>query len=264
MRELEDLLNVMARLRDPGDGCPWDLAQTYASIVPHTIEEAYEVADTIERGDLDDLCDELGDLLFQVVFYARIASEEGRFDFRDVVEGISTKMIRRHPHVFSDTRYENVEEQSRAWEHIKAREKVDRGRKGEGALAGVGDFFPALTHAVKLQRKASREGFDWSEPAPVLDKIEEELSELRDELRAQPDQERVAAELGDLLFTCVNAARHLDVDPEQALRSANRRFEERFRRIEDNLGERGAAVRETGQAELEILWEKAKREIDSE
>ena len=264
MREIKDLLDVMARLRDPDVGCPWDSAQTYASIVPHTIEEAYEVADAIERGDLDDLCDELGDLLFQVVFYARIASEEGRFDFRDVVEGISTKMIRRHPHVFSNASYENVEEQSRAWEHIKGREKVERGRKEDGALAGIENSLPALTRAVKLQRKASREGFDWPEVAPVLDKIAEELSELREELHALPDRKRVAAELGDLLFTCVNAARHLDVDPEQALRGANRRFEQRFREIETILGKGGKAVREMGQAELEVLWEEVKREIDPE
>ena len=263
-RDVADLLEIVSRLRDPDGGCPWDLAQSYATIVPHTIEEAHEVAEVIERGQWDELPDELGDLLFQVVFYAQIASEEERFDFTDVVDAIATKMIRRHPHVFSDVQYENLDEQSAAWERIKAREKAVEGDQLSGALQGVGQSLPALTRALKLQRKASRVGFDWSRPEPVLDKVEEELGELREALGAASCRQRLSHELGDLLFACVNAARHLEVDPEQALRAANRRFENRFQRIESMLRERGTTVSETDLKELDALWERAKKDIDAE
>lgn len=262
-RDIADLLEIVSRLRNPDGGCPWDLAQSYATIVPHTIEEAYEVAEAIERGDWDELPDELGDLLFQVVFYAQIASEEERFDFADVVDAIATKMIRRHPHVFSDVQYENLAEQSAAWERIKAGEKAVGGDHPSGALEGVGRSLPALNRALKLQRKASRVGFDWTRPEPVLDKVEEELGELREELDAVGSRGRLVHEIGDLLFACVNAARHLGVDPEQALRGANRRFESRFQRIEAMLGERGMTVSETALQELDTLWERAKRDIDA-
>jgi len=264
MGDIRDLLDVMARLRDPEGGCPWDLAQSYATIVPHTIEEAHEVAEAIEREDFDGLRDELGDLLFQVVFYAEIAREEGRFDFSDVVDAIATKMVRRHPHVFADVRYENIDEQSAAWERIKAQEKAEDGDTPTSVLHGVLKSLPALSRALKLQRKASRVGFDWSTPDPVLNKIGEELAELREELHGGGDRERLDAELGDLLFACVNAARHLQVDPEQALRGANRRFEDRFHRIETMLGELGRSVQETDLEELDALWERAKKEIGAE
>jgi MazG family protein len=260
MREMTDLLELMARLRDPEHGCPWDRAQTYATIVPHTIEEAYEVADAIARADWAELRDELGDLLFQVVFYAQIAREEGRFDFAAVARGIVEKMTRRHPHVFGDEKYADAAEQTAAWERIKAAEKTAR---PAGTLDGVPLALPGLTRAVKLQKKASKVGFDWGAVEPVLAKIEEEIAEIRHEIASAAPVERVADELGDVLFAVANLARHLQIDPEAALRGTNAKFERRFRRIEQWLAEDGRTPTDSTLAEMDALWERAKDRADS-
>lgn len=257
MREMTELLELMARLRDPERGCPWDREQTYATIVPHTIEEAYEVADAIAREDWDEFKAELGDLLFQVVFYAQIAREEGRFDFADVARGIVEKMTRRHPHVFGDERYADATEQTAAWERIKASEKVGQ---TAGALDGIPLALPALTRAVKLQKKASKVGFDWGAAEPVLAKIEEEIAEIRHEIAVQATPERLTDELGDVLFAVANLARHLKLDPEAALRGTNAKFERRFRRIEAWLAEEGRAPADSTLAEMDALWERTKLE----
>jgi MazG family protein len=254
---LDALLAVMARLRDPQTGCPWDREQSYASIVPYTIEEAYEVADAITREDWPELRDELGDLLFQVVFYAQIAREEGRFDFNDVARGIVEKMIRRHPHVFADAHYANAAEQTAAWERLKAAEKAE---PPAGTLAGIPLALPALTRAVKLQKKASKVGFDWGALEPILAKIEEEIGEIRHEIITQAPKERLADELGDVLFAVANLARHLQLDPEAALRGTNAKFERRFRQIEQWLAEQGRTPVESTLEEMDDLWERAKRE----
>lgn len=257
MREMTELLEVMARLRDPDNGCPWDREQTYATIVPHTIEEAYEVADAIARADWTEFQSELGDLLFQVVFYAQIAREEGRFDFADVARGIVEKMTRRHPHVFGDERYADAAEQTAAWERIKAAEKPDQ---PAGTLAGIPLALPALTRAVKLQRKASKVGFDWGAVEPILAKIQEEIAEIRHEIASDAPPERLADELGDVLFAVANLARHLKLDPETALRGTNAKFERRFRQIEIWLAEAGRVPAESTLAEMDALWDRAKAE----
>jgi MazG family protein len=260
LTELEQLLQLMARLRDPERGCPWDRQQTYATIVPHTIEEAYEVADAIAREDWTELRSELGDLLFQVVFYAQIAREEGRFDFADVARGIVEKMIRRHPHVFGDERYANAAEQTAAWEQIKSAEKAEASQAPAGVLDGIPLALPALTRAAKLQKKAARVGFDWGAVEPVLAKIEEEIGEIRHEIATQAPPERLADELGDVLFAVANLARHLKIDPEAALRGTNAKFERRFRQIEHGLAEDGRTPMESTLAEMDALWDQAKRE----
>ncbi|MCC7412922.1 MAG: nucleoside triphosphate pyrophosphohydrolase [Gammaproteobacteria bacterium] len=255
------LLDIMARLRDPRDGCPWDREQTLLSIVPHTLEEAYEVADAIERGDHADLVDELGDLLFQIVFYARIAEEQGLFAFADVAAAIADKLERRHPHVFADARVADAAAQSAAWEAHKQREREARAGNGApGTLAGIGRALPALTRAVKLQRRAARVGFDWAHIEPVWCKVEEELAELR-AAAADParDPRRVEDEMGDVLFACVNLARHAGVDPEGALRRTNTKFEQRFGYIEARLRDAGVRIEDAGAEQMELLWEEAKR-----
>lgn len=254
---LDALLAVMERLRDPQTGCPWDREQTYATIVPYTIEEAYEVADAIAREDWLELRDELGDLLFQVVFYAQIAREEGRFDFNDVARGIVEKMTRRHPHVFADAHYADAAEQTAAWERLKAAEKP---AAPAGTLEGIPLALPALTRAVKLQKKASKVGFDWGALEPILAKIEEEIGEIRHEITTQAPAERLADELGDVLFAVANLARHLKLDPEAALRGTNAKFERRFRQIEYWLAEQGRTPAESTLEEMDGLWERAKRE----
>ena len=251
------LLDIMAALRTPQTGCPRDLAQNFATIAPYTLEEAYEVADAIARNDLADLKEELGNLLLQVVFHARMAEEQGAFDFGDVVETITGKLIRRHPHVFGDERSDNPRAVEGLWERIKAKEKAARGRSEDnGALAGVPMALPALTRALKLQAKASKVGFDWNDPRAVLRKIREEADEI--EAALDGDQADAAAEVGDLLFAAVNLARHLHADPEALLRQTNWKFERRFAAIERALAARGKSPHGATLAEMDALWDQAK------
>jgi ATP diphosphatase len=255
-RDIARLVEIMAALRAPGSGCPWDLEQSFETIAPYTLEEAYEVADAIARGDLHDLKDELGDLLLQVVYHARMAQEEGAFDFGDVVEGITAKLIRRHPHVFAGEQGRTVEAVKGLWERIKAEERTERGNVAEsGALAGVPVALPALTRALKLQQKAARVGFDWNDPRAVLAKIREEADEIEAELDAR---EAAAAEVGDLLFGVVNLARHLGADPEGLMRATNAKFERRFATIEKALAARGKRPQEATLEEMDALWDAAK------
>jgi ATP diphosphatase len=255
-RGIDRLLAIMGRLRAPVGGCPWDVAQDFGTIAPYTIEEAYEVADAIERDDMSALRDELGDLLFQVVFHGRMAEERGLFDFDGIAAGCADKMIRRHPHVFgNESGIVTAEDQTIAWEAMKAAERA--GKADVGVLAGVATGLPALTRAVKIQARAARVGFDWTSAPPILDKIEEEIGELRAELTETPDQARVEDELGDLLFALANLARRLEIDPERALRRATGKFERRFAHMEQGAGPDGLAGRDP--AALEKLWESAKR-----
>jgi MazG family protein len=257
---IEELLAVMRRLRDPERGCPWDIEQTFASIAPFTIEEAFEVADAVARGDLEDLEGELGDLLLQVVYHAQMADEAGAFDFQDVVRGIVDKMIERHPHVFGNDRVSGTPELHVRWEERKAAERA-RKASTRGAdpslLADVPVALPALTRAVKLGKRAARVRFDWPEPEPVLAKLHEELTELA-EARRSGDADAVRHEVGDILFTVANLARHLGVDAETALREANQRFETRFRAMEAEATKRGGTLSDRSAEELEAAWERAK------
>lgn len=265
-RNIEKLLEIMRRLRDKDSGCPWDIEQTFETIAPYTLEEAYEVADAIARGDLGHLREELGDLLLQVVYHAQMAEEQGSFDFGDVVEGITEKMIRRHPHVFGDEAARSAGVAKGFWEEVKAAEKAARLNAGPGApggaareslLADVPLALPALTRAVKLQNKAARVGFDWPGLGPVLDKLKEELTEL-DEAIAADEKDKIAEEFGDLLFVVANVARHLGIDPESALRAANGKFVRRFRYIEQELANRGKRPSESTLDEMDALWDEAK------
>jgi MazG family protein len=255
--QIERLLAIMSRLRDPTGGCPWDREQTWQSISPHTLEEAYELADAIERDEPAAVRDELGDLLFQVVFQAQIAREQGLFDFEDVAAGIGDKLERRHPHVFGDQRIASSQQQSRAWEAHKAAERRERG-DGAGVLDGVARALPALSRAAKLGRRAAAVGFDWQSAGAVLDKVDEEVAESRHAL-AQDDAAKLREELGDLLFAVAQAARYCGVDPEEALRRANDKFERRFRHIEAGLASRGLSPEQVGIDELEALWIEAKQ-----
>ncbi|MNF26477.1 ATP diphosphatase [Pseudomonas linyingensis] len=267
--QLDDLLHLMARLRDPQHGCPWDLQQDYASIVPHTLEEAYEVADAIERGDFAHLPGELGDLLFQVVYYSQLGREEGRFDFAAVVDGITAKLIRRHPHVFPDgdlygaADLPKLDEAAikRRWEEIKAEERAAKAPAPQqlSLLDDIPHALPALSRAAKLQKRAAQVGFDWPAPLPVLDKLQEELDEVL-EAMAEGDQEHIAEEVGDLLFVAVNLARHLKVEPEAALRAANQKFERRFQFIEQALRADSRRMEDCTLEQLDALWGEAKRE----
>jgi MazG family protein len=254
---IERLLAIMARLRDPARGCPWDLQQDFRSIAPHTLEEAYEVADAIEQGDLPKLRDELGDLLFQVAFHAQLASERGAFGFDDVVDAICDKLTRRHPHVFGDAVVDGAAGQAEAWERMKREERAARG--DAGALADVPMALPALSRARKLGARASQAGFDWPNATGPRAKIDEELAEL-DAVRDGPDAALREAELGDLLFSVVNLARHLDLDPEAALRRANDRFARRYRHVERELGRRGELPGTATPELLDRLWASAKSE----
>ncbi|MEE3627324.1 nucleoside triphosphate pyrophosphohydrolase [Nitrospirillum sp. BR 11752] len=261
---IDRLLAIMAKLRDPNGGCPWDLEQDFPTIAPHTIEEAYEVADAIEQGDMPALKEELGDLLFQVVFYAQMASERGLWNFNDITTALSDKMVRRHPHVFSEQvgAVADATDQVKNWEAQKAGERAAKaaasGAKAS-ALDGVISGLPALTRAVKLQKRAARVGFDWTQAKEILDKIEEEIGELRAEMEhAVPEKARMQDELGDLVFALANLARHIDVDPETALRGTNAKFERRFRQIEAWLAEGGRGPTDATLDEMEALWQKAK------
>lgn len=256
-RSIDRLLSIMDRLRAPQGGCPWDLQQSFTTIAPHTIEEAYEVVEAIESGDRAALKDELGDLLFQVVFYARLGKEEGCFDFAAIADAIADKMLRRHPHVFGDADIKDAASQTAAWEATKAAERADQAKTG--ALDGVSTALPALTRALKLQNRAGRVGFDWPEAVQVLDKIEEEIGEVRAEIDQSAPHERLEDEVGDLLFACVNLARKLKIDPETALRRGNAKFERRFRAIEAALAADGRKPEQSSLDEMEALWIKAKQ-----
>lgn len=258
--DLPRLLEVMARLRDPAGGCPWDREQSFRTIAPYTIEEAYEVAEACERGDTAALKDELGDLLFQVVFHARMAEEDGLFAFNDVARAITQKMLRRHPHVFGDAMIADAAAQTAAWEEHKAAERARAAPAGgpASALDGVGTGFPALTRALKLQGRAARVGFDWPDVPPIFDKINEEIGELRQEIASDAAPARLEDEIGDLLFAVVNLARRLAVDPEQALRGTCRKFERRVRHMEAVLARDGSSLSDRNLAELEALWQRAK------
>jgi ATP diphosphatase len=257
-RDIALLLQIMAALRHPESGCPWDLQQDFASIAPYTIEEAYEVADAIERGDLDHLKDELGDLLLQVVFHARMAEERGAFDFGAVIEAITSKLLRRHPHVFGDLGRYSPAEVERLWARIKEEERRAQGvRPAPSLLADVPVALPALTRALKLQAQASTVGFDWNDPRAVLAKIREEADEIERALD-RDDQGEIASEVGDLLFAVVNLARHAGADPEAVLRQTNGKFERRFRFIEDRLAQQGRAPAEASLEEMDHLWDEAK------
>jgi ATP diphosphatase len=262
-RDIARLIEIMAALRTPGSGCPWDLEQSFETIAPYTLEEAYEVADAIARGNLGDLKDELGDLLLQVVFHARMAEEQGAFDFGAVVDAITTKLIRRHPHVFADANGRTAQAVKGMWEGIKAQERADRGEAAPAsALDGVPVALPALTRALKLQDKAGRVGFDWNDPRAVLAKIREEADEIEAELDKPDmvDKSKVAAEVGDLLFAVVNLARHLGADPEGILRATNLKFERRFGSIERALAAEGKTPKDATLAEMDALWDAAKAE----
>ncbi len=267
IRPMDRLIEIMATLRSPDGGCPWDVEQTFATIAPHTIEEAYEVADAIEQNDMDALKDELGDLLFQSVFHAQMARELGAFDFDDVVNGVVEKMIRRHPHVFGEQSILSADQQIAAWETIKAAERAEKSA-GEhtadsSALSGVIGGLPALTRAEKLQKRAARVGFDWPDALPVLDKLREETAELQTEIDTNGSAGRLADELGDLLFVCVNLGRKLGIDAETALRGANTKFEKRFRHMETALRDQGHHLQDLDLDSLEAGWQEAKKDLAS-
>jgi nucleoside triphosphate diphosphatase len=256
--DITRLLDIMATLRNPDGGCPWDVEQTFASIAPYTIEEAYEVTDAIEHGDMNALCDELGDLLFQVVFHAQMAKEQGSFQFSDVVTAVSDKMVRRHPHVFADAEINNADAQTSAWEEMKAAERLQSVHKDDpSVLAGVPVALPALTRAEKLQKRAARIGFDWPTPERIMDKVHEEVAEVEHELANEGGKERLTDEIGDLLFVCVNLARKLGIDAETALRGANGKFERRFRAMETEFSNDGEPVKASLE-EMEAGWEAVK------
>ncbi|PDT07911.1 nucleoside triphosphate pyrophosphohydrolase [Rhizobium sp. M1] len=266
-KDISRLIEIMAALRHPETGCPWDIEQNFQTIKPYTIEEAYEVSDAIERGDMDDLCDELGDLLLQVVFHARMAEEAGEFSFGDVVNAITTKMIRRHPHVFARSAADTPDAVKIQWDEIKQAEKRERAERRSrrgitedfkgGFLGSVQRSFPALTEALKLQERAAKVGFDWSAPEPILDKIEEEIDELRVALR-DGDRAKVSDELGDLIFAVVNIGRHVKADPEQSLRGTNTKFRRRFNHIEQVLDAEGETLEAASLERMEEIWQAAK------
>ena len=254
-RKIDALIEVMARLRSPEGGCPWDLEQNFQTIAPYTIEEAYEVADAIERGDMKGLKEELGDLLFQSVFHAQMAKEAGLFTFGDVAQAIADKMIRRHPHVFGDVDMRSADEQTAAWEVQKAEERKAKGK--DGLLDDVPAGLPGMTRAVKLQKRAGRVGFDWPDARSVLDKIAEETEELKEALD-EGEKDHIEEEFGDLLFVLANLSRHLDIDPESALRRANEKFIRRFKHIEKTFAERGDSLTDASLDEMEAVWDEAK------
>ncbi|MBD9455213.1 nucleoside triphosphate pyrophosphohydrolase [Rhizobium sp. RHZ02] len=266
-KDISRLIEIMAALRNPATGCPWDIVQTFETIKPYTIEEAYEVSDAIERNDMDDLCEELGDLLLQVVFHARMAEEAGEFSFGDVVEAITRKMIRRHPHVFARSDADTPDAVKKQWDDIKQAEKRERAERRAkrgvsedfkaGFLGSVQRSFPALTEALKLQERAAKVGFDWSTPEPILDKIEEEIGELRVAL-AEGDQAKVSDELGDLIFAVVNIGRHVKADPEDSLRGTNTKFRRRFIHIEAVLDAEGETLDAASLERMEEIWQAAK------
>ncbi|MCG6970337.1 MAG: nucleoside triphosphate pyrophosphohydrolase [Gammaproteobacteria bacterium] len=259
MSDISQLLSIMQRLRDPQTGCPWDVQQNFHTIAPYTVEEAYEVADAIERNDMQELPQELGDLLFQVVFHAQMGEEQGLFRFDDVVTAISEKLIRRHPHVFGDAAIHSAEEQTLAWEEHKALER-QQSEKYTSVLDGIAKTLPGVTRAAKLQKRAAKVGFDWHTIEPIFDKLTEETDELKAELAANAQWERLEDEIGDMLFTVVNIARHADIDPELAIRRANAKFEARFKNMEDAIERAGQSFKELSTDDLESYWQLAKQD----
>lgn len=257
MSDISKLLSIMRQLRDPQNGCPWDIEQNFHTIAPYTVEEAYEVADAIERNDMAELSQELGDLLFQVVFHAQMAEEQGLFGFDDIVAAISDKLIRRHPHVFGDAAIGSAEEQTLAWEEHKARER-QQSDKYQSVLDGVAKTLPGLTRAAKLQKRAAKVGFDWQQIAPIFHKLVEETDELKAELDKNAHWARIEDEIGDMLFTVVNLARHTAIDPELAIRRANAKFETRFKAMETAMESDGVRFEDLSVDEMESYWQKAK------
>jgi len=263
-RQIDSLLEIMAALRDPEKGCPWDIEQTFKTISAYTIEEAYEVADAIERKDMHDLKDELGDLLFQVVFHAQMAKEQGEFGFDDVVTAISDKLVRRHPHVFGEDKTRDKQALNEAWEKHKKDERHAKQHQQKSVLDGIASSMPALRWSSKLQKRAAHHGFDWEDVAPVFDKLQEEIGELKAEIVHENNQVRIADELGDILFACVNLSRHLGVNPEQALRDSNIKFISRFTVVEKLLQDDGRLMDDCSVEELEDYWGRAKRLLSTD
>ena len=264
MQPMQQLLDIMRALRNPDSGCPWDLQQNFQSLIPYTIEEAYEVADAIERNDLDDIKSELGDLLFQVVFYSQLAAEQQGFDFNDVAQAISDKLIRRHPHVFAGIKVKDAKEQTKEWEKLKQQERKAKAGNNSVELSHLDDVsrtLPSLMRAEKLQKRAAREGFDWPDVSGVMAKVYEELNEVQQELDAEvQEQTKLEDEIGDLFFSCINLSRHAGVDAEHSLRKANLKFERRFRELEKKANTQGLKMHEMKPDELENLWDEVKTE----
>ncbi len=261
MKPIDKLLSIMKTLRDPEKGCPWDIKQTPGSIAPHTLEEVYELLDAIENKDMNNLCDELGDLLFHVVFYSEMADEAGYFNFDKVAKQVATKLQRRHPHVFADNQLDKSDGRALDWEDIKQQERDDRAKATgvqNSLLDNIASAMPAVMRAEKLQKRAATVGFDWPDLEPVLAKIDEELAELRVEIQTGAGMEKLRDELGDLLFSCVNLARHIRVEPERALDQTNRKFESRFRFVEKRLREQGVSLKEASLEQMDALWREAK------
>ena len=263
MEYMIQLLQIMKSLRDQDSGCPWDIEQNFSTIAPYTLEEAYEVVDAIAKGDMEGLCSELGDLLFQVVYHSQLAEEKGLFDFKDVAKKINEKLIRRHPHVFGNAEITNAKAQSNAWEAIKKQERLDKqgdAEQDEGLLGGINQIMPALSRAQKLQHRAATVGFDWDSTQAVLDKIKEELEEATIEINSKTQNlEKIKDEIGDILFACVNLARHFRIDSESAVRKTNRKFEKRFSYIERSLKAQGTDLQDATLEIMDKLWEEAKK-----
>jgi len=264
MQSIEQLIEIMRALRDPEKGCPWDLKQDFQSLIPYTIEEAYEVADAIERSNLDDIKSELGDLLFQIIFYSQLANEQQSFDFNDVAQSISDKLTRRHPHVFAGVKIKNAEEQTKEWERLKQQERKTKAEENSFSLSHLDDVsrtLPSLMRAEKLQKRAAREGFDWPNIKGVIAKVYEELEELQHEWEAEEQEhEKLEDEIGDLFFSCINLSRHAGVDAEQSLRKANLKFERRFRQVEKIANNKNLQISEMTTDELELLWKEVKEQ----
>lgn len=260
MHAVEQLLKIMEDLRNPQSGCPWDIKQNYKTVLPYTLEEAYEVADAIETGNMQELKTELGDLLFQIVFYAQMAKEDGLFEFTDVVEGLNQKLLRRHPHVFGNVKCRDEKMLNEAWEKSKADERSENSEQGLSALAGVAVALPALKRSQKLQKRAASKGFDWPEVTLVFHKIAEEINELQEAV-AEKNSSHIEEEMGDLLFACVNLSRHLNVDAEEALRKSNQKFIHRFEQMEKELRRDNKSMEDCELEYLEALWHKAKQEM---
>lgn len=266
MQEIEKLKEIMKALRDPDSGCPWDIQQDFSTIAPYTVEEAYEVADAIERNDMEDLKSELGDLLFQVIFHSQLADEAGLFDFQDVVKQINEKLTRRHPHVFEDEKVENEEHLARRWEEHKHAERTEKSKNedsGHSAFDGIASTMPALKWSHKIQKRAASTGFDWPNIWPVFEKLEEELTELKEEIGKEENHERIIDEFGDVLFVCVNIAMHLGVDAEQALRHGNRKFISRFDVMEKLMGSDDKQFADCSLEQMEAYWQQAKKRLSS-